>query len=132
MLPPLAVVINVWLAWQWEDRETVRLRAGLRALRSRAILTATLVVAVSMPGVIRDAARAICCGYGWAMAVVLSPVGWVLGGEHGAASARAWRSSWRRWRYLSSTGERHPAAGHERTRADRQVANRPEEQVYHY
>lgn len=84
VLPSLAVVVGLWLAQRWERREASRVRGGLAGFSlASAILAGALVVAVTKPGLIKDAAQAEALRpFGWAMAAVVligGVVVWRLG-----------------------------------------------------
>lgn len=84
VLPALAVVVGLWLARRWEQREALRLRAGFAGFSlGCTILAGTLMVAVTRPGLIKDAAQAEALRpFGWSMAAVLllgGGVVWLLG-----------------------------------------------------
>jgi len=73
VLPALAVIIGLAVARQWAQREPARWRSGLGVFAAgAALLGAALAVAVSQPGLIRDASQiAALRPYGWTMAAVL-------------------------------------------------------------
>lgn len=73
VLPSLAVIVGLWLARRWEQRGALRLRVGLAGFSlACVILAGALVVAVTKPGLIKDAAQAEALRpFGWAMAVLL-------------------------------------------------------------
>ena len=85
VLPPLATVVGLWLARQWERPAARRRFAGFSL--GCIILAGALVVVVTKPGLIKDAAQADALRpFGWSMAAVLLAGGvlaWLLGRRDG-------------------------------------------------
>lgn len=138
MLPPLAVVLGLWLARQWAQPETRRWRAGLAGfVLACAVLAVAVVVAVTQPGVIRNAAQATALRpYGWAMAAVLAAGGLAVwcGARRGIRASLAVIVATVAGLYfvLGLAGPVIQRAGTKELALVAQARLQPDDRVYHY